>query len=180
MLIFFKNYCTGVISRIVKMQNITLQNLPDCTGDNKWQKKTHLETKFCKKKTQTSILTTYKFISMTLEQYLDHFKSDTIWDSCDHRIWDYDMTQSQLVWSFESQGVSKILTACRMLQISIALCQIKAEIHSFPTMYIIGGGKFGLTRWKKCLKPKISPKTRFFGGHKYGLSHFRVAWDPKF
>ena len=49
-------------------------------------------------------------------------------------------TQSQLVWSFESQGVSKILTACRMLQISIAQRQMKAKIHSFPTMYILGGG----------------------------------------
>ena len=34
----------------------------------------------------------------------------------------------------------KILTACRMLQISIAHRQMKAKIHSFPTMYILGGG----------------------------------------
>ena len=38
-----------------------------------------------------------------------------------------------------SHDVSKILTACRMLQISIAHRQMKAKIHSFPTMYILGG-----------------------------------------
>ena len=39
-----------------------------------------------------------------------------------------------------SHDVSKILTACRILQISIAWCQIEAEIRSFPTMYGKGGG----------------------------------------
>ena len=38
-----------------------------------------------------------------------------------------------------SHGGSKILTACKMLQISIAHRQMKAKIHSFPTMYILGG-----------------------------------------
>ena len=38
-----------------------------------------------------------------------------------------------------SHNVSKILTAFRMLQISIAQCQMKAKIHSFPTIYILGG-----------------------------------------
>ena len=36
-----------------------------------------------------------------------------------------------------SQNVSKILTACRMLQILIAQRQMKATIHSFPTMHFI-------------------------------------------
>ena len=35
--------------------------------------------------------------------------------------------------------VSKNLTACRMLQISIAQRQMEAKIHSFPAMYILGG-----------------------------------------
>ena len=35
--------------------------------------------------------------------------------------------------------VLKILTACRILQISIARCQIEGEIHSFPSMYGKGG-----------------------------------------
>ena len=38
-----------------------------------------------------------------------------------------------------SHDGSKILTTCRMLQISIAQRQMKAKIHSFPTMYILGG-----------------------------------------
>ena len=38
-----------------------------------------------------------------------------------------------------SGSVPEILTACRMLQISIAWCQIDAEIRGFPTMYIMGG-----------------------------------------
>ena len=90
------------------------------------------------------------------------------------------MTQSQLVWSFESQGVSKILTACRMLQISIAQRQMKAKIHSFPTMYILGGGRCGRNGSNQGFRPKIRPKTRFFGGHKYWLFHFRVTWDAQF
>ena len=55
-------------------------------------------------------------------------------------------TRNQIILTKQSGRVTKILTASRILQISIALCQIKAKIHSFPTMYIIGGGKFGLTR----------------------------------
>ena len=89
----------------------------------------------------------------------------------------------QGIRSFLQRGpgrVTKILTASRILQISIALCQIKAQIHSFPTMYIIGGGKFGLTRWKKCLKPKRSPKNSCFGGNESQLHNFRQVWDPNF
>ena len=50
------------------------------------------------------------------------------------------MTRSQIDHGFLFQCVIKILAACRMLQLTIARCQIKAEIHSFPTMYIMGGG----------------------------------------
>ena len=55
-------------------------------------------------------------------------------------------TRNQIILTKQSGRVTKILTASRILQSSIARCQIKAKIHSFPTMYIIGGGKFGLTR----------------------------------
>ena len=58
----------------------------------------------------------------------------------------FHMTRNQIILTKESGRVPKNLTASKILQISIALCQIKAKIHSFPTMYIIGGGKFGLTR----------------------------------
>ena len=51
----------------------------------------------------------------------------------------HDMTGSEINHSFLFQGVIKILTACGMLRISIARCRIEPEIHSFPTMYIMGG-----------------------------------------
>ena len=94
--------------------------------------------------------------------------------------WGYGMTKNRIILTKQSGRVTKILTASRILQISIALCQIKAKIHSFPTMYIIGGGKFGLTRWKKCLKPKRSPKNSCFGGNESQLHNFRQVWDPNF
>ena len=49
-------------------------------------------------------------------------------------------TQCQDEFRSLSGCVHEILTACRMLQISIAWCQSEAEIRGFPTMYIIGGG----------------------------------------
>ena len=57
-----------------------------------------------------------------------------------------------------SQDGSKILTTCRMLQISIAYRQMKAKIHSFPTMYILGGvdvvemGQINVFVQELCLK----------------------------
>ena len=50
------------------------------------------------------------------------------------------MTQCQDEFRSLSGCVPEILTACRMLQISIAWCQIDAEIRGFPTMYTMGGG----------------------------------------
>ena len=79
-----------------------------------------------------------------------------------------------------SHDGSKILTACRMLQISIAHRQMKPKIHSFPTMYILWGGRCGRNGSNQGFRPRIMAKTRVFGGHKYGLYHFRVAWDAKF
>ena len=46
------------------------------------------------------------------------------------------MTQCQDEFRSLSGSVTEILTACRMLQISIAWCQNEAEIRGFPTMYI--------------------------------------------
>ena len=47
-------------------------------------------------------------------------------------------------------------------------------------MYILGGGRCGRNGSNQGFRPKIRPKTRFFGGHKYWLSHFRVTWDAQF
>ena len=52
-------------------------------------------------------------------------------------------TQCQDEFRNLSGCVIKILTAGRILQISIAWCQIEAEIRSFPTMYGKGGGRCG-------------------------------------
>ena len=56
-----------------------------------------------------------------------------------YRPFNLCMTQCQDEFRSLSGSVTEILTACRMLQISIAWCQIEAEIRGFPTMYIIGG-----------------------------------------
>ena len=48
------------------------------------------------------------------------------------------------------------------------------------SIFFFGGGRCGRNGSNQGFRPKIRPKTRFFGGHKYGLSHFRVAWDAKF
>ena len=56
------------------------------------------------------------------------------------KIYGLYRTRNQIILTKQSGRVTKILTASRILQISIARCQIKAKIHSFPTMYIIGGG----------------------------------------
>ena len=50
------------------------------------------------------------------------------------------MTQCQDEFRNLSGCVIKILTVSRMLQISIARCQIEPEIHNFPTMYGKGEG----------------------------------------
>ena len=49
------------------------------------------------------------------------------------------MTSSQINDTFLFHRVIKILTGGRILQISIAWCQIDREIHSIPTMYGKGG-----------------------------------------
>ena len=90
------------------------------------------------------------------------------------------MTSSQINDTFLFHRVIKILTGGRILQISIARCQIEAEIHSFPTMYGKGGGRCGKNWRNQGFRPKVMPKTRFFWGHKSGSSHFRVAWGPLF
>ena len=72
------------------------------------------------------------------------------------------MTQCQDEFRNLSGCVLKILTAGRILQISIAWCQIEAEIRSFPTMYGKGGGICGKNWRNKGFRPKVMPKTRFF------------------
>ena len=78
-----------------------------------------------------------------------------------------------------SHDGSKILTACRMLQISIAHRQMKAKIHSFPTMYILGGGRCGRNGSNQGFRPRIRPKNIYFSGTKSWSSDFGGVWDPQ-
>ena len=55
--------------------------------------------------------------------------------------------------------IPKILTACRMLQISISWWQIEAEIHGFPTMYIMGRCSYGQNWPKTWFRPNFRLKT---------------------
>ena len=52
------------------------------------------------------------------------------------RLVSFSKTRNQIILTKQSGRVPKILTASKILQISIALCRIKAKIHS----------KFGLSR----------------------------------
>ena len=92
---------------------------------------------------------------------------------------DNDMTGSEINHSFLFHGVIKILTACGMLRISIARCQIEAEIHSFPTMYIMGGGRYVRNGSNQWFCPKNRPQIMFFYWHISGSSNFGGVWDPK-
>ena len=76
--------------------------------------------------------------------------------------------------------VPEILTACRMLQILIAWCQIEAEIRGFLTMYIMGGCKYGQNWPKTWFRPNFRPKNTNFSGHKFWTSDFGGVCGPKF
>ena len=84
------------------------------------------------------------------------------------------MTSSQINDTFLFHRVLKILTAGRILQISIARCQIEAEIHSFPTMYGKGGvdvvkiGEIKVSVQKLCLKQGFFKDTN--------LDHLTSGW----
>ena len=83
-------------------------------------------------------------------------------------------TQCQDEFRNLSECVLKILTAGRILQISIAQCQIEAEIHSFPTMYGKGGedvvkiGEIKVSVQKLCLKQGFFEDTN--------LDHLTSGW----
>ena len=84
------------------------------------------------------------------------------------------MTSSQINDTFLFHRVIKILTGGRILQISIARCQIEAEIHSFPTMYGKGGvdvvkiGEIKVSVQKLCLKQGFFEDTN--------LDHLTSGW----
>ena len=90
------------------------------------------------------------------------------------------MTGSEINHSFLFHGVLKIQTACGMLRISIARCQIEAEIHSFPTMYIMGGvDMFEMGQIDDFVR-KIGPKSCFFTDTYLVLPTLGGSGTPKF
>ena len=94
------------------------------------------------------------------------------------------MTGSEINHSFLFHRVLKILTACRMLKISIARCQIEPEIHTFPTMYIFGRGEVWVNMFKMGqigdFVQKIAPKSCFFTDTNLVLSTLGGSGTPKF
>ena len=90
------------------------------------------------------------------------------------------MTGSEINHSFLFHRVLKILTACRMLKISIARCQIEPEIHSFPTMYIMGGVNMFEMGQINDFVQKIAPKSCFFTDTYLVLPTLGGSGTPKF
>ena len=81
-------------------------------------------------------------------------------------------TNSQIRDTVLCRSVTKNLTDYRFNSAGWGLDDMKAEIHSFPTMYIIGGGKWGRNGSKLRFSQKKWPKNSFFEGHKSGSTDF--------
>ena len=89
-------------------------------------------------------------------------------------------TNSQIRDTVLCRSVTKNLTDYRFNSAGWGLNDMKAEIHSFPTMYIIGGGKWGRNGSKLRFSQKKWPKNSFFEGHKSGSTDFGGVWHPYF
>ena len=84
----------------------------------------------------------------------------------------FHKTNSQIRDTVLCRSVTKNLTDYRFNSAGWGLNDMKAEIHSFPTMYIIGGGKWGRNGSKLRFSQKKWPKNSFFEGHKSGSTDF--------
>ena len=71
-------------------------------------------------------------------------------------------TLCKVMWGDHSQSVTKNLTPYRFNFFGWGLDGQITEIHSFPTMYIIGGGKWGRNGSKQWFSPKKWSKNSFF------------------
>ena len=69
------------------------------------------------------------------------------------------------------RSVTKNLTPYRFNSAGLGLDDMKAEIHSFPTMYIIGGGEVG-SKWvkTKIFRKKVVKKQLFC------VAQIRINW----
>ena len=89
-------------------------------------------------------------------------------------------TNSQIRDTVLCRSVTKNLTDYRFNSAGWGLDDMKAEIHSFPTMYIIGGGKWGRNGSKLRFSEKKWSKNSFFVLHKFGSTDFEGVSDPYF
>ena len=89
-------------------------------------------------------------------------------------------TLCEVLWWKLSRSVTKNLTAYRFNSGGWGLDDMKREIHSFPTMYIMGGGKWCRNGSKLRFSQKKWPKNSFFEGHKSGSTDFGGVWHPYF
>ena len=89
-------------------------------------------------------------------------------------------TLCEVLWWNHSRSVTKNLTPYRFNSAGWGLDGQNAEIHSFPTMYIMVGGKWGRNGSKQWFSPKKWYKNSFFEYHDSGSSDFGLGWDPKF
>ena len=97
---------------------------------------------------------------------------------------DYLLVQLKTLCKYEcmilSHDGNKILTACRMLQISIAHRQMKAKIHSFPTMYILGGVDVVEMGQIKVFVQELGLKTFISAERNLDLLTLSGSGNPKF
>ena len=93
---------------------------------------------------------------------------------------DLNTTNSQIRDTVLCRSVTKNLTDYRFNSAGWGLDDMKAEIHSFPTMYIIGGGKWGRNGSKLRFSEKKWSKNSFFVLHKFGSTDFEGVSDPYF
>ena len=88
--------------------------------------------------------------------------------------------QCELTWSKYSWSVTKNLTTGRLKNLGFGLYGRKAEIHSFPMMFIKGGSSFSRIQSKQGFSPKNCLKNRYFEYHDSGQTDFGGGWDPQF
>ena len=89
-------------------------------------------------------------------------------------------TLCEVLWWELSRSVTKNLTAYRLNSGVWGLDDMKREIHSFPTMYIMGGGKWCRNGSKLRFSQKKWPKNSFLEWHKSGSTDFGGVWHPYF
>ena len=90
------------------------------------------------------------------------------------------MTNSQNRDTYLCRSVTKILTLCRIKKICSLKYHEKAEIHSFPTMYIKGGQHLVKVSQNKDFLQKTASKTDFLRDTKLDQLTLEGAGTPNF